>query len=136
MLNQTRSLQIAGRKVGRHEAPYCIAEVGINHNGDLALAKRMIEVAKAAGADAVKFQDLQGGGVLRRSRQMFTYSLGKSVTESMLGMFQRYEFSEETWRTIKSHCDAGHYVLFHAAKSQRSRPSVENRRAGDQGRLR
>ena len=35
---------------------YIIAEIGVNHNGDLDLAKKMIDEAKAAGADAVKFQ--------------------------------------------------------------------------------
>ncbi len=56
MSNQTRPFEIAGRSIGPNDPPYCIAEVGINHNGDLALAKRMIEAAKTAGADAVKFQ--------------------------------------------------------------------------------
>ena len=35
---------------------YCIAEIGINHNGDLDIAKKLIDVAANAGADAVKFQ--------------------------------------------------------------------------------
>ena len=35
---------------------FVIAEIGINHNGDLALAKKLIDAAKAAGCDAVKFQ--------------------------------------------------------------------------------
>ena len=37
-------------------SPYFIAEIGANHNGDLALGKRLIELAKASGADCVKFQ--------------------------------------------------------------------------------
>lgn len=47
---------IAGRPVGPGEPVYVIAEIGINHNGDLDIARRLIDAAAAAGCDAVKFQ--------------------------------------------------------------------------------
>ena len=50
------TVTIAGRKVGAAQPCYVIAEIGINHNGDVDLAKRLISVAVAAGCDAVKFQ--------------------------------------------------------------------------------
>ena len=50
------TVTIAGRKIGDGEPCYVIAEIGINHNGDVDLAKRLISVAVAAGCDAVKFQ--------------------------------------------------------------------------------
>ncbi|HEX4352603.1 MAG TPA: N-acetylneuraminate synthase family protein [Polyangiales bacterium] len=53
---QQRSVVIAGRSVGDGHPVFFIAEIGINHNGDLALAKQLIDVAAAAGCDAVKFQ--------------------------------------------------------------------------------
>jgi N,N'-diacetyllegionaminate synthase len=113
MLIPTRSIEIAGRRIGPDHPPYCIAEVGINHNGDLALAKRMIEAAKAAGADAVKFQTFKAEEFCGDPAQTFTYkSQGQFVTESMLGMFQRYEFRPETWRAVKSHCDAVGITFF------------------------
>jgi len=49
-------VNIAGRPVGDGQPCYVIAEIGINHNGDIDLAKRLISVAHAAGCDAVKFQ--------------------------------------------------------------------------------
>lgn len=99
------AFQIDGRAVGYASKPYCIAEVGINHNGDLAIAKRMIELAKACGADAVKFQTFKAEEFCGDSTQTFTYqSQGKPVTESMLEMFRRYEFPPESWRVIKSYC--------------------------------
>jgi pseudaminic acid synthase len=52
----TASIQIAGRSIGRGFAPYIIAELSGNHKGDIARAFRLIEVAKEAGADAVKLQ--------------------------------------------------------------------------------
>jgi len=106
-------LAIAGRSIGPDEPPYCIAEVGINHNGDLGMAKRMIETAKEVGADAVKFQTFKAEEFCGDPEQMFTYqSQGKTVTESMLEMFRRYEFTPEQWREIKVHCDTVGITFF------------------------
>jgi N-acetylneuraminate synthase len=50
------TFNIAGRAIGQGEPPYIIAELSGNHNGDIARAFRLIDAAKAAGADAVKLQ--------------------------------------------------------------------------------
>src|ERR1035438_4391155 len=47
---------IGGRSVGNGHPCYVVAEIGINHNGDLHLARQLIDVAVAAGCSAVKFQ--------------------------------------------------------------------------------
>jgi N-acetylneuraminate synthase len=49
-------VSIADRLIGPGQATFVIAEIGINHNGDLAIAKRLIDTAVMAGCDAVKFQ--------------------------------------------------------------------------------
>lgn len=49
-------IEINGRKVGDGEPCYVIAEIGANHNGDMSLARELIDAAKECGADAVKFQ--------------------------------------------------------------------------------
>lgn len=51
-----RPVRIGDRNVGDGQPCYVIAEIGINHNGDVAQAKRLVSVALAAGCDAVKFQ--------------------------------------------------------------------------------
>src|SRR5512142_125467 len=51
-----RAIQFGNRKVGDGQPAYIIAEIGINHNGNLEIAKQMIDGAVHAGADAVKFQ--------------------------------------------------------------------------------
>ena len=52
----TRVVKIGNRLVGDGQPAYVIAEIGINHNGDLDIAKQMVDAAVHAGADAVKFQ--------------------------------------------------------------------------------
>lgn len=100
-----RPFAIAGREIGIAHPPYCIAEVGINHNGELDTAFRLIEVAKSAGADAVKFQTFKAEEFCGDPQQLFTYtSQGLSVTEPMLEMFRRYEFTPAQWRLIANHC--------------------------------
>ncbi len=51
-----REIQLGGRKIGDGHPVFVIAEIGINHNGDVEIAKRMIDAAVHAGADAVKLQ--------------------------------------------------------------------------------
>ncbi|HEX9732492.1 MAG TPA: N-acetylneuraminate synthase family protein [Thermoanaerobaculia bacterium] len=52
----TTQIEIAGRRVGDGEPCYVVAEIGINHNGDLDLARRLVRAAAEAGCDAVKLQ--------------------------------------------------------------------------------
>src|SRR5258708_8037711 len=49
-------VKIGNRPIGDDQPCFIVAEIGINHNGDIDLAKRLISVAVAAGCDAVKFQ--------------------------------------------------------------------------------
>jgi N,N'-diacetyllegionaminate synthase len=110
---QKGSFAINGRPIGVDHPPYCIAEVGINHNGDLAIAKLMIETAKLAGADAVKFQTFKADEFCGDAEQTYTYqSQGESITESMLAMFKRYEFPPEYWQEIKAHCEINDITFF------------------------
>ena len=55
-MTTTNSVQIGNKTLGEGHPCYIIAEIGINHNGDIDIAKRLISVAVAAGCDAVKFQ--------------------------------------------------------------------------------
>ncbi|MFT4925435.1 MAG: N,N'-diacetyllegionaminate synthase [Phenylobacterium sp.] len=106
------TVQIGNTIIGAQQRPFIIAEAGINHNGDLATAFKMIDVAKQAGADAVKFQTFRAEEFCGDPKQMFTYtSQGKEVTEPMLDMFKRMEFSAKQWYQLKQHCDAQHITF-------------------------
>ena len=94
-------IMIGDRAVGGDNEPFVVAEVGINHNGELERALEMIHVAKFAGCDAVKFQTFRATEFVNDPSQMFTYrSQGNEVTESMLAMFQRYELPPQAWQVM------------------------------------
>jgi len=103
---------IGQQVIGRRPRPFVIAEAGINHNGQLEAAFEMIGVASRAGADCIKFQTFKSEEFIGDPGQTYTYlSQGKEVTESMLEMFRRYEFSREEWFRIKKECDR-HEITF------------------------
>ena len=98
-------ITIGNHKLTQENDPFIIAEAGINHNGDLALACKMIDAAKKAGASAVKFQTFKAEEFCGDKKQLFTYqSNGQEVTEPMFDMFKRMEFSPQQWRQIKTYC--------------------------------
>ena len=106
MTTESRPFLIAGREIGVNTPPFIILEAGINHNGQLDLAREMIRVAKRAGADAIKFQTFKAEEFVGDPDLTFTYkSQGKEVTESMLAMFRRYEFSRDEWVAVKQVCE-------------------------------
>lgn len=99
-------IRLNNRIIARGNPPFIIAEAGVNHNGDVKNALKMIHVAKISGVDAVKFQTFKAEELVSDTRQMYTYkSQGKEITESMLEMFKRCELSKEDWIKIKKKCD-------------------------------
>lgn len=113
-------IKIGSRLVGAGHAPLVMLEAGINHNGDLDKAFEMIGIAKKLGADAVKFQTFRADEFITDPNLMFTYrSQGKEVTESMLEMFRRYEFSRSDWLAVKQRCD-DEGILFLSTPQNRS----------------
>ncbi len=117
---EAREIRIGNRAVGFGKPPFIMAEVGINHNGEIEKAYEMIRIAKNAGADAVKFQTFKADEFVGDPNQTYTYkSQGKPVTESMLTMFKRYEFDEAAWYKVKKKCDE-EGILFLSTPQNRS----------------
>jgi N,N'-diacetyllegionaminate synthase len=99
-------VEIAGRQIGDGQHCFVVAEIGINHNGDMALAKAEIDAAVEAGADAVKFQNYRVEDFICDRSLTFTYkSQGREVTEPQLDMFKRCELTADQVAELKEHCD-------------------------------
>ena len=108
----TNSIKIGKFPIGIKYPPFTIAEAGINHNGDVDIAKKMIQVAKDSGTSAIKFQTFKAKEFIADISQTYTYSSqGKSITESMIDMFERCEFSKDEWFEIKQFCDSKNIIF-------------------------
>jgi N,N'-diacetyllegionaminate synthase len=85
---------------------YIIAEAGVNHNGQFELAKKMIEVAKVSGVDAIKFQTFCAHKLVIAKSPKAEYqekSTGKD--ESQLEMLKKLELSKNEFIELKHYCD-------------------------------
>ena len=92
---------------------FIIAEIGINHNGDIELAKKLIDMAKRAGCDAVKFQK-------RDINEVYTKEFLSGLRESPWGKTQLdqkkgLEFSFENYKEIDSYCKKKEIIWFASA---------------------
>ncbi len=93
--------------------PFLIAEVGINHKGNINRALKMVEVAKSAGVDAVKFQTFKAEEFISDKEEIYEYySNGKKIKETMYSMFKKYELSEDSWIKIKKKCEKLKIIFF------------------------
>jgi N,N'-diacetyllegionaminate synthase len=82
-----------------------IAEAGVNHNGDLDLAKQLINAAADAGADLVKFQTFNANRQVTRTAKKADYQTQTtSSTESQHAMLRRLELTEEMHHQLIAHC--------------------------------
>ena len=83
-----------------------IAEAGVNHNGDIELAKQLIDVAADAGADCVKFQTFSADRLVTKSADKAEYQKQSSdSSESQYAMLKRLELSVEMHLELIEHCE-------------------------------
>lgn len=100
-------IELAGRKVGPGHPCFVIAEAGVNHNGDITLAKSLIDVAVEAKADAVKFQTFQADRLATPGASKAAYQLRATAPyESQQQMLRRLELSEQAHRELMAYARA------------------------------
>ena len=98
-----REIKFGNRMMGDGHPAYLIAEVGINHNGDLDIAKKMIEGALYAGCDAVKFQKRDLNSIYRKE-VLENPNLESQGTEILIGILKEVELEEKDYREIIEYC--------------------------------
>lgn len=101
-----REVRIGRRFVGPGHPVFIIAEAGVNHNGDLEMAKRLIEVAAESGADAVKFQTFAAEKLVSADAPKAEYQ--KRTTgedESQFNMLKRLELSASDYKELVRHAN-------------------------------
>ena len=87
---------------------FIIAEAGVNHNGSVELAKKLVDAAKEAGADAVKFQTFKTKNLVTKNARKAEYQIKNSGEESQYEMIKKLELSDdEFWEIAKYAEDKG-----------------------------
>jgi len=84
--------------------PYLIAEIGVNHEGDLSLAKRLIGLAKEGGANAVKFQSYKAERIASKQSPAY-WDITKEPTDNQFALFKKYDkFGADEFRVLADSC--------------------------------
>ena len=84
---------------------YIIAEAGVNHNGDINLAYQLVDAAKAAGVDCIKFQTFKSENLVSHTAQKAEYQKAATGDSSQQDMLKQLELSFDEFVSLKKYCD-------------------------------
>lgn len=92
------------RRFAPGSKPYVIAEIGVNHEGSMDQARRLIDLAKEGGADAAKFQSYKAGTLASKHSPSY-WDTSKEPTRSQYELFQKYDsFGPDEYVALAEHC--------------------------------
>ena len=120
-----KSIKIGCKMIGDAEPCFIIAEIGINHNGDVEIAKKLIDAAKSAGCDAVKFQKRNPDVCVPESQK----NTPKETPWGIMTYYeykQEIEFSVEEYRQINSYCQEAEMMWFVSCWDEDSVDTMES----------
>ncbi|MBF0118050.1 MAG: N-acetylneuraminate synthase family protein [Desulfobacterales bacterium] len=99
------TIQIGNHSIGENLPTYIIAEIGINHNGDINLAKKLIDSAYAAKVDAVKFQKRDLPSLYQSDVLSNTFKYEQNF-QYMIPILKEVELKEEALLELKNYCES------------------------------
>lgn len=105
-------IKIQNKTISEASPTFIIAEAGVNHCGDINLAKKLIDIAADAGADAVKFQAFIAEEIILESVEKAPYQqLTTDASESQYEMLKKLEISTEQNKELKEHCEKKNIIF-------------------------
>ena len=114
-------IRIGDTLIGNGEPCFIVAEAGVNHNGDINLAKKLIDAAKEAGADAVKFQTWKTENIILRDVKMAEYQKENiKLEESQYEMLKKLELPYEWHFELKEYAERIGLVFFSTMEDRES----------------
>lgn len=106
-------IKIANKIIGGGRSVFIVAELGLNHNGKVGFAKKMILAAKKAGADAVKMQSFVTEDFIGDKTATYTYrSRGEDIIETQYQMFKRCELDRQQQKQLFDFAKRNDIILF------------------------
>jgi N,N'-diacetyllegionaminate synthase len=116
-----KPFEINEHKIGPGHPAFVIAEAGVNHNGQLPLAKQLVDIAVDAGADAVKFQTFRAAQLASPTATKANYQKQTTAPgESQLEMLRQLELSEHAFRELQNHCRSRGIIFLSTAFDEQS----------------
>ena len=107
--------------MGEHAPCFIIAEAGVNHNGDVNLAKKLIHIAKDACADAVKFQIFKAEDVVTKTAEKAEYQKKNTrAEESQFAMIKKLELSETDFKELSDYAYKEEIIFLSSPFDKRS----------------
>jgi sialic acid synthase SpsE len=110
-----KDIKIGKSKIGLNQPVFISAEVGTTCNGDFQTAKKIIDAAKGAGMDAVKFQILDPEDKFSDKENLtfsFKRNSGEKVTENIYEMLKQYVMKKDEWKKLKDYADKKGIIMF------------------------
>lgn len=89
----------------KYTSPFIIAEIGINHNGSIARAKKIINFASVKGINAIKFQFFKASKITTADTNLAPYQKKNSNTKSQFNLLSKYELNLEDHIFLKNYCE-------------------------------
>lgn len=111
-MKKSSGFKISGRPVGEDQPVFVIAEVGVNHNGSIAMAKKLIDTAKKTGADAVKFQMCDPNEMVVKDAPSAAYQEKTAKGESHYDMLKRFYFGVREHKVLKAYAKKKNIIFF------------------------
>jgi N-acetylneuraminate synthase len=100
-------IEVGTEYIGEGEPVYIIAEAGVNHNGDLRIAKQLVDAAKKSGANAVKFQTFRTDELVTTHAEMASYQKKQLKDRTrQFDMLRKLELDFDDFIKLKHYCDA------------------------------
>jgi N,N'-diacetyllegionaminate synthase len=104
-VSRAPKIRLGNRSISQDHSTYVIAEIGVNHDGSLDLAHKLIDLAHMSGADAVKFQTYVTDELVRVDARKAAYQLASSGEGTQADMLRKYELPFDAFVELKLHCD-------------------------------
>ena len=125
-ISPSKTFKINESNIGQDEYPFIISEIGLNHNGDINIAKKLIDQSLEAGASAAKLQSYKKGRISSKVRTSRYYEDLVDTQESLSALLDKIRLSEENTEELFKYAQDKNFTLFSTPFDIESLEMLEN----------